>query len=108
MVSYGWLWHWTQPNVCPCQTSQVVLTLSMSAAMRNSSSSVPPSELFCVSLWNVVAMRSSWVGFSNKSPASCLMVNWSNGMSELNALMSQSRYGQTSRRLSAPSPSESA
>jgi hypothetical protein len=39
----------------------------------------------------------SWsgVGFGSRSPASCSMVNRSNGTFALNALITQSRYGDT-------------
>ena len=37
----------------------------------------------------------AWLG--SRSPASCQVPNWSNGMLRLNAEITQSRYGQNSR-----------
>src|SRR4051794_40437683 len=46
-----WEWHWAQAIVRPIHTWYVVLTRSTTAAVRNSSSSVPPSSLFSVLRW---------------------------------------------------------
>ena len=50
--------------------------------------------------WKPVAIKSSSVGEGSRSPASCRMLNWSNGMLALMALITQSRYGQMERRKS--------
>ena len=43
-----WVWHWAHAIEVPIHTDQVVLTRSMTAAFRNSSSEVPPSLLVIV------------------------------------------------------------
>ena len=77
--SYLCVWHWAQAIVVPIQTAYVVLTRSMTAAVRNSSSLVPPSFCVMVLRWKAVAMRWSCVGFGRRSPASCSMLKRSNG-----------------------------
>ncbi len=64
-----------------------MLMRSATAAIRNSSSEVPPSSLFMVLRWNAVAIFWLSVGFGSRSPAICSMVNWSKGMSALRASM---------------------
>ena len=116
--SYLCVWHCAQVNDVPIHTAIVVFVRSTIAALRNSSSSVPPSLFVIVLRWNAVAMRCSsfeagiqepmkggFLSFwfppssesASKSPASCSMVNWSNGMFALNARITQSRYAQIVR-----------
>ena len=85
--SYLWLWHWQQAIDVPIQVVMVVFTRSTTATLRNSSSFVPPSLLVIVFRWNAVAMSCSSVGFGSRSPASCSIVNWSNGLFALKLLM---------------------
>ena len=64
-----WLWHLAQPMVSPMKTCIVVSTLSLIAATRNSSSSVPPSVLVIVLRWNAVAIFCSRLAPWSRSPA---------------------------------------
>jgi hypothetical protein len=68
--------------------------------MRNSSSMLPPSFVWRCRRLKAVAMRCSRVAFGSRSPASCHVRNWSYGRFSLNARMTQSRYGDTSRSTS--------
>ena len=86
----------------------VVLTRSTTDSTRNCSRSMPPSWLISVLRWKPVATFCSVVGFGSRSPASCSIVNWSNGRSRLRASMTQSRYFQIDRGASMVKPLESA
>ena len=46
---------------------------------------MPPSLVVTLQRWKPVAMSWSSVAFGSRSPASCSMVNWSNGRLRLNA-----------------------
>ena len=86
----------------------IVFTRSTTYATRNSSSTMPPSS-FCMCMrLNAVARRCSFVAFGSRSPASCHVVNWSNGRFWLNALMTQSRYAHVARSRSIWYPCVSA
>jgi hypothetical protein len=84
------------------------LTRSITAAIRNSSSSVPPSRFVIVFRWNPVATRCASVALGSRSPASCSTVKRSKGRSSLKALITQSRYRHISRSPSDSYPLESA
>ena len=95
--SYLCVWHWAQPTVRPSHTAPVVFVRSTVRSTRNCSASVPPSSLNDVFRWNPVATFWSAVAPGRRSPASCWVVNWSNGRSLFNARITQSRYGQMLR-----------
>ena len=76
----------------------VVLTRSTTDSTRNCSGSMPPSWLIvrvAVEAGGDLLVRAS--AFGSRSPASCSIVNWSNGRSRLKASMTQSRYCQIER-----------
>src|SRR5262245_1170165 len=85
--AYLWVWHGAQPMEGAIQTAMVVVTRSTTAALRNSSSLVPPSLLVMVFRWKAVAVSVSSSASGRRSPAICSMVNLSKGLFELNERM---------------------
>ena len=98
--SYLCVWQRAQASVVPSHTVAVVSTRSITAAMRNSSSSTPPSSLICEFRWKPVATSSLRVGSGKRSPASCSTVKRSKGTSASIAPTTQSRHGHIERAVS--------
>ncbi len=93
MGSYLWSWHLAQATVSPSQIVDVVSTRSMTFSTLVSSGILPPSLLYVWFLLNADASRCCLVLLGSMSPARISLVNWSNLMLLLRALMSQSRQG---------------
>src|SRR5579885_3151212 len=77
--------------VSPSHTAEVVSTRSTTYSTWYSSGIAPPSKLIMWLRLKPVAIFWSSVACGSKSPASCSMVNSSNGILRLKALMTQSR-----------------
>ena len=82
-----WSWHSAQPIVEPSHVVATVRTRSAAYLARYSFGCAPPSRVIMFSRLKPVATSCSVVGFGSRSPASCSIVNWSNGLFALNASM---------------------
>ena len=78
----------------------VASTRSTTYSTWYSSGIAPPSKLIMWLRLKPEAIFCSLVASGSRSPASCSIVNSSNGMFRLNAAITQSRHGHMSRWLS--------